>query len=654
VRQADFEQDYAAFAAAAGTEPRLRLASDEQHPCLHDDTATTGFDRHYVYHPAWAARVLAETKPAEHVDISSTLHFCATVSAFVPVRFYDYRPAALELSELSSSAADLMALPFGDGSVESLSCMHTIEHIGLGRYGDEIDPDGDLKALAELQRVVAPGGSLLLVVPVGEPRIMFNAHRVYAYEHLPVALEELELREFALIPEHERDGGLIRHADPRLVERERYACGCYWFVRPEARRAAAVVRDRGPRASVVITAYQYGDVVADAVGSARAQSYGNLDVVVVDDGSTDDTPAVLERLRQEPCDVPLAVLRQENSGHPARARNAGVMLARGELIVCLDADDQLAPGFVEACVDTLARAPHASIVYGPQLDHGSTCAYEAHLPVGENLLVDRNRFGSATLFTRAAWEEAGGYDPTVGYEDWDFWLACVERGRRAVRAAGALWFHRSHDRGVFTTHSGDDARTKAGIVLNHPRLYSVEELDWAARLLAGDASAREQDTEPFAMPRIGSRDLVALEGARRFVALAAAGDPDLPLLLAEWNRRFADAPEVTLAVQGALDADGRPKAGFQAHARSAGILDGGAEILALPEPNHVGSAVLARVAEVVVGERRSHAVLRGVPLAGLDEIQRIRMLAERRLAGGPLPPRRRGTVAPGVACSPSV
>src|SRR5262245_35638182 len=103
---------------------------------IDDRTANTPFDRHYIYHPAWAARVLARTRPAMHVDISSTLHFCSIVSAFVPVKFYDYRPAALCLRDLSTEFADLLALPFPDGSVASLSCMHTVEHIGLGRYGD--------------------------------------------------------------------------------------------------------------------------------------------------------------------------------------------------------------------------------------------------------------------------------------------------------------------------------------------------------------------------------------------------------------------------------------------------------------------------------------------------------------------------------------
>src|SRR5690242_15240392 len=120
---------------ASRSNPRFPIRWRDRYPCLYDNTPSTPFDRHYLYHTAWAARIVARTKPALHIDISSSLNFSTVVSAFVPVKFYDYRPAKLELSDFSSDRADLTALPFADQSVSSLSCMHVIEHIGLGRYG---------------------------------------------------------------------------------------------------------------------------------------------------------------------------------------------------------------------------------------------------------------------------------------------------------------------------------------------------------------------------------------------------------------------------------------------------------------------------------------------------------------------------------------
>lgn len=233
-----FFRDFVTFGqmCRAQVDPRFRLRWRDRWACLDDRTSSTGFDRHYVYHTAWAARVLARLKPDEHVDISSSLFFCALVSAFVRVRFYDYRPPALELDNLEVGRADLTRLPFVDDSLASLSCMHVIEHIGLGRYGDPLQVDGDLVALRELQRVVAPDGSLLLVLPVGRPRVQFNAHRIYSHqqilEQFPVAA--WELREFALIPEKSASGGLLLAVSPEEVEQEVYACGCYWFQKRKA------------------------------------------------------------------------------------------------------------------------------------------------------------------------------------------------------------------------------------------------------------------------------------------------------------------------------------------------------------------------------------------------------------------------------------
>jgi hypothetical protein len=194
-----------------------------------ENTAKTHFDPHYIYHPAWAARILAQTKPKKHVDISSILSFSSIVSAFIPVDFYDYRPAHLLLDQFTSHKADLVDLPFGSGSIPSLSCMHTIEHVGLGRYGDALDPDGDLKAINELKRVLAPNGDLLFVVPIGKPKILFNAHRIYSYAQIRQYFKELELMDFFLIPDQAATKGVIYHATERDADLQNYGCGCFWF-----------------------------------------------------------------------------------------------------------------------------------------------------------------------------------------------------------------------------------------------------------------------------------------------------------------------------------------------------------------------------------------------------------------------------------------
>jgi SAM-dependent methyltransferase len=214
------------------TQARFTLSQADFYPCVADRTSTTPLDRHYIYHPAWAARVIARTSPALHIDISSTLHFSTMLSAFVTTEFYDYRPAEVVLDNFHSAKADLTQLFFANDSIASLSCMHTVEHVGLGRYGDPVDYEGDLKAMCELARVLAPGGCLLFATPVGrESKIFFNAHRIYTataiVDHF--ITQGLKLVEFSYIPEN---SGSMVTADPsHFVTSDNYGCGCFWFTK---------------------------------------------------------------------------------------------------------------------------------------------------------------------------------------------------------------------------------------------------------------------------------------------------------------------------------------------------------------------------------------------------------------------------------------
>lgn len=225
-----FIRDFLIFRKAATSGGnRFSVLWSDRYPCMNENSLETVFDRHYIYHPAWAARVLAQTRPTYHVDISSSLYFCSIASAFVPIKFYDYRPPDLGLSNLSTAPVDLLSLPFATGSIQSLSCMHVVEHIGLGRYGDPLDPNGDLKAIAELKRVLAQGGSLLFVVPIGTPKILFNAHRIYAFDQIMKYFCDLEMKSFALIPDNPSGAGLIEQATKEMADKQQYGCGCFWF-----------------------------------------------------------------------------------------------------------------------------------------------------------------------------------------------------------------------------------------------------------------------------------------------------------------------------------------------------------------------------------------------------------------------------------------
>jgi hypothetical protein len=222
-----FVRSWREYAARDGASLRLR----DVHPCLTDRGESAGSaSGHYFHQDLWAARKVHASGVAEHVDVGSRVDgFVAHVASFTDVVYVDLRPLeAAGHPHIKARVGTVLDLPFEDRSVRSLSCLHVIEHIGLGRYGDPLDPAGSLKALAELQRVVAVGGDLYLGVPVGRERVCFNAHRVLSPQTVLRALGELALVEFSAVDDA---GGLVRDASPADFERADYSCGLFHFTR---------------------------------------------------------------------------------------------------------------------------------------------------------------------------------------------------------------------------------------------------------------------------------------------------------------------------------------------------------------------------------------------------------------------------------------
>ena len=195
-------------------------------PCLGDWSTHTPFDAHYFYQGAWLARRVASAKVVKHVDVGSSVLTMSVLSAQVDTTFVDYRPLKVSLPGLTSIAGNILDLPFADNSVNSLSCLHVIEHIGLGRYGDPIDPSGSIKAALELQRIVNPGGKLYLSLPVGRERICFNAHRVHAPATILPMFAHMRLLEFSYVD----DQGMYHENQPiQAVSNLEYGCGLFQF-----------------------------------------------------------------------------------------------------------------------------------------------------------------------------------------------------------------------------------------------------------------------------------------------------------------------------------------------------------------------------------------------------------------------------------------
>jgi SAM-dependent methyltransferase len=198
------------------------------YPCLHEKTAMTSFDTHYFYQDIWAFRKIVRSGTPEHVDVGSKVDYIGFLTAVTKVTFIDIRPLGALLDNLANLPGSILAIPYPDDSVASLSCLHVAEHIGLGRYGDPLDPLGTAKACAELRRVLAPGGNLYFGLPVGKPRIRFNAHRIHSTGQILRYFEGLTLREFSFVDD---TGGFTVNADMAVADSAKYGCGLFHFTK---------------------------------------------------------------------------------------------------------------------------------------------------------------------------------------------------------------------------------------------------------------------------------------------------------------------------------------------------------------------------------------------------------------------------------------
>ncbi len=218
--------DWYRYSRMEGAE-KIRLS--DTYPCLFDKTSTTGVDSHYFYQGIWAFKRILANKPLKHVDVGSDVDFVGYLSAITEVEFVDIRPLTVSnIGNLESIKGSILEMPFEDNSVSSLSCLHVAEHIGLGRYGDPLDPSGTKKAAKELSRVLAKGGNLYFSLPIGKSRICFNAHRIHSPRQILEYFSDLKLVELSGSTDNKE---FLENIDITKLENQKYACAMFWFTK---------------------------------------------------------------------------------------------------------------------------------------------------------------------------------------------------------------------------------------------------------------------------------------------------------------------------------------------------------------------------------------------------------------------------------------
>ena len=188
------------------------------YPCLHDFYGPAGVARgHYFHQDLYVAQKIFQKGPVRHVDFGSRIDgFVAQVASFREIEVLDIRALLQRIPNVVFHRCDLLNVPPKfHGYCDSLSCLHVLEHIGLGRYGDQIDIHGHKIALRNLAEILKPGGTLYLSAPFGVERIEYNAHRIFHLATIRELVEQsFKIVEFAMVDD---EGELRKNVDLQLL-----------------------------------------------------------------------------------------------------------------------------------------------------------------------------------------------------------------------------------------------------------------------------------------------------------------------------------------------------------------------------------------------------------------------------------------------------
>jgi glycosyltransferase involved in cell wall biosynthesis len=226
-----------------------------------------------------------------------------------------------------------------------------------------------------------------------------------------------------------------------------------------------------PFVSIVIPCYNHGQFVEEAIQSVLEQTLQDLEIIVVNDGSTEEkTVHILNSLELPKTRV---IHLPQNVGLPA-ARNAGIREAQGKYICCLDADDKLHPTYLEKATAMMESNGGISFVGAWTQVFGSESRVWYARPFDPAEILHANQFNSLAVFRRTAWERAGGFfeDMREGFEDWEFWVRLTGLGYRGHQIPEKLIYVRRIGHSFALRAAEKKERLIEQIKAHNPHLYS--------------------------------------------------------------------------------------------------------------------------------------------------------------------------------------
>ncbi|MCB2200832.1 glycosyltransferase [bacterium] len=247
---------------------------------------------------------------------------------------------------------------------------------------------------------------------------------------------------------------------------------------------AAWEKMANPRLSVILPCYNYSSYLPEAVASVFDQGVEDVELIIINDGSTDDSLDVALNLASLFENQAVLVIDQENQGQPAISRNNAIHHARGSYILPLDADDVFAENAFIAMLSSMEKSDKKwTIVTASMQRFGTDDDRWTVVPFDSNNMLRRNQIPYCAMYPKALWEKLGGYNTNVpGYEDWDFWIGALTEGAHFLILPMVHLLYRETsvnsmmDRGV-SKHEYNIA----GIICNHPHAYEDDEVEWALR-----------------------------------------------------------------------------------------------------------------------------------------------------------------------------
>ncbi|WP_169725759.1 glycosyltransferase family A protein [Maridesulfovibrio bastinii] len=232
-----------------------------------------------------------------------------------------------------------------------------------------------------------------------------------------------------------------------------------------------------PIVSCIIPCYNQASYLRETVLSVLRQDFPAFEIIIINDGSTDNTNEVANGLVKEFSNYRIRYVEQENSGL-VNTRNRGCVLAKGKYILPLDSDDLLAPSFLSKTVKILNESNHLGYVSTLALFFGHSNLIWPRPKFEPVLFISKNQQTCTTLFRKSMWEEVGGYEKEMvnGYEDWELWIRATKMGWLGTQIEEPLFFYRRKENSMITDSRERDVAIKTQIILLHPDIYDKSKL----------------------------------------------------------------------------------------------------------------------------------------------------------------------------------